>query len=104
MFRETPKAFAQDPLALACAQFAIEKGFDQKVAADRKSSFYMPHMHSESKEIHKVAMDLFSQPGLEGGLKYEIMHKKIIDRFGRYPHRNIALGRESTEEELAFFE
>ena len=59
-------------------------------------------MHSESIKIHKVAEDLYRQYGMESNLEWEIKHKQIIEKFGRYPHRNKALGRESTEEELEF--
>jgi len=59
-------------------------------------------MHSESAEIHEIAMYLFDKPGMEDNFNYEIKHKDIIDRFGRYPHRNEILGRESTDEELEF--
>ena len=59
-------------------------------------------MHSESALVHAQAVALFSQPGMEGNLNYELHHKAIIDRFGRYPHRNTILGRSSTAEELAF--
>ena len=62
----------------------------------------MPFMHSESPLIHEKAVELYSAPGLEFNLDYEKKHKKIIDRFGRYPHRNKILGRETTEEEEAF--
>lgn len=62
----------------------------------------MPYMHSESEIIHEVAVDLFSQPGLETNYEFELKHKKIIDRFSRYPHRNEILDRQSTPEELAF--
>ena len=62
----------------------------------------MPYMHSESEAMHDIAMELFDQPGLENNLKFEIKHKQIIDRFGRYPHRNDILGRTSTDDELAF--
>ena len=61
-------------------------------------------MHSESAAIHEVAVRLFAAPGLEQNYKFELMHKAIIDRFGRYPHRNAALGRESTPQELAFLQ
>jgi len=63
---------------------------------------YMPYMHSESAAIHAQAMVLFDQPGLENNLKFEVAHRDIIARFGRYPHRNAILGRVSTAEELAF--
>ena len=62
----------------------------------------MPYMHSESAVVHAQAIDLFSQPGMEDTLRFELRHKDIIDRFGRYPHRNALLGRISTPEELAF--
>ena len=59
-------------------------------------------MHSESPAVHEKAVKLFSEPGMENNLEFELKHKAIIDRFGRYPHRNAALGRESTLEELEF--
>ena len=65
---------------------------------------YMPFMHSESTIIHQQALKLFSQPGLEHNLAFEKKHKAIIDRFGRYPHRNAILNRISSVEELAFLE
>ena len=63
---------------------------------------YLPFMHSESPLIHEQAVVLFSQPGLENNRRFEYRHKEIIDRFGRYPHRNAVLGRESTDEEIEF--
>ena len=63
---------------------------------------YMPYMHSESRVIHEVAERLFKERGPESNYDFELRHKAIIDRFGRYPHRNAMLGRQSTEEELAF--
>ncbi|WII72593.1 DUF924 family protein [Bdellovibrio sp. 22V] len=102
MFRNSPQAFASDPLALHLAQEAVRVGDDQKLPTVQKSFLYMPYMHSESREIHEKAVTLFSQPGLEDSLKYELQHKAIIDRFGRYPHRNKVLGRTSTPEEIEF--
>ncbi len=64
----------------------------------------MPYMHSESAAIHVIACELYDQEGLEYNLEFEIKHKEIIDRFGRYPHRNEILGRESTAEERAFLQ
>lgn len=102
MFRDTPKAFAADPLALHLAQEAVRVGDDQKLYLEQRSFIYMPYMHSENAEVHKKALELFSQKGLEENLKFEILHKNIIDRFGRYPHRNKVLGRTSTPEEIEF--
>jgi uncharacterized protein (DUF924 family) len=102
MFRETPLAFASDALALELAQAAVKVGDDQKLPPEQRRFLYMPYMHSENREIHEVAAKLFSQKGLEENLKFELLHKKIIDRFGRYPHRNEVLKRKSTQEELDF--
>lgn len=102
LFRDSAQAFTNDTLALALAQEAIFNRADQGVDEQRRSFFYLPFMHSESQAIHEVAVRLFSQPGLESSLEYELKHKAIIDRFGRYPHRNQALGRNSTPEELEF--
>lgn len=103
MFRDSPASFATDTLALVLAQEAIAAGADKKIVKPEERAFlYMPYMHSESEAMHDIAMKLFDQPGLENNLKFEIKHKQIIDRFGRYPHRNDILGRTSTDDELAF--
>ena len=64
----------------------------------------MPFMHSESIKIHELAVELFRKNGIQSNLDFELKHKQIIDRFGRYPHRNNTLGRQSTPEELEFLE
>lgn len=102
MFRGKPQAFANDTLALALAQEAISRGVDHNLSPVRKGFLYLPFMHSESLEIHKVAEKLYRTQGLEDNLHWEIKHKNIIERFGRYPHRNAILGRPSTPEEIAF--
>lgn len=101
MFRGKAQAFMYDPLALALAQEMIRTGDDQKLDTEKRHFAYMPFMHSESKKIHEAALGLFE--GLGGdAMEYEIKHKKVIDTFGRYPHRNEILGRISTSEELDF--
>ena len=102
VYRDTPLAFAQDPLALALAQELVASGQDQRLPVAQRIFAYMPYMHSESVLVHAQATRPFSQPGMEDNLRFELRHKEIIDRFGRYPHRNAILGRESTPEELAF--
>ncbi len=97
MFRNTPMAFAADPLALALAQEAIRGDAHLQLEETQRVFLYMPFMHSESPRIHEQAMVLFKD--LEN-LDFEIKHKAIIDRFGRYPHRNKILGRTSTAEEI----
>jgi len=102
IFRDTPLSFAYDPLALALAQEAITAKANQSLGPDQKAFLYMPFMHSESSAIHEIALELFNEPGLEFNLNFEIRHKAIIDRFGRFPHRNEILGRQSTQEEINF--
>jgi uncharacterized protein (DUF924 family) len=101
MFRGKPESFAYDPIALVLAQEAVRVGADQEIE-DGRSFMYMPYMHSESLVVHEEAVRLFSQPGMEGSLNFEMKHKVIIDQFGRYPHRNEILGRESTPAEIEF--
>lgn len=102
LYRDSPLAFANDALALALAQEAIDRGMDGALHPVERSFMYMPFMHSESARIHEVAVRLFEANGIAGNLEFEHKHKRIIDRFGRYPHRNAVLGRSSTEEEIAF--
>jgi len=102
--RGTPGAFAADPMALALAQEAVAGGHDQALPVARRAFLYMPYMHSESRAIHAVSEVLFATPGLEGNLASGRRHRAIIERFGRYPHRNAILGRRSTAEELAFLQ
>jgi uncharacterized protein (DUF924 family) len=100
--RGTPAAFACDAQALELAQQATELGLAASLPPVQRAFLYLPYMHSEDAAVHERAMVLFSEPGLEPNLAAEVKHKVIIDRFGRYPHRNAILGRQSTPEEDAF--
>lgn len=102
IYRNTPQAFAYDGQALMLAQEAIRAGADQALTPSKRSFFYLPFMHSESSKIHEVAVQLYKANGIGANLDFEIKHKAIIDIFGRYPHRNAILGRESTPEEIEF--
>lgn len=102
VWRDTPRAFAQDGMALVLAQELVASGHDRALPPAQRAFAYMPYMHSESRVVHVQAVALFSQPGLEGNLPFALSHRAIIERFGRYPHRNAVLGRTSTDEELAF--
>jgi uncharacterized protein (DUF924 family) len=104
IYRHHPAAFTQDAQALCLAQEAIRLGLDQALPAQQRCFLYLPFMHSESPAIHALALNLFSALGDAKSLDYEIRHKRIIDRFGRYPHRNAILGRTSTPEEVAFLQ
>ena len=102
MFRDRPESFAYDSISLVLAQAAIANGFDAELPPVQRTFLYMPFMHSESLRIHEEAVRLFTQLGEKISLDYEMKHKAIIERFGRYPHRNKILGRNSSPEELAF--
>ena len=102
IFRGRPASFLHDSMALVLAQEAVFAGIDSILDIDKKAFVYMPYMHSESLPIHHIAVKHFSQPGLESNLEWEVKHKAVIERFGRYPHRNEVLGRKSTPEELEF--
>lgn len=104
LFRDDARAFACDGMALALAQEAISHGEDERLENARRRFLYMPFMHSESGAMHEVAGELFAAIGDENTMKYEVLHKKVIDRFGRYPHRNAVLGRATTAEEAAFLQ
>lgn len=102
MYRDESLSFSSDTLALVLAQEAVSAGADNELNQMEKSFLYMPYMHSESLLIHEVGLELFTKNGVEGTTKFEIKHKNIIEKFGRYPHRNSILGRVSTKEEIEF--
>lgn len=102
MYRGDRLAFATDAMALALAQEAVGSKADLTLPPEERVFMYMPYMHSESRLIHEVAERLFKDCGQKSTYEFELRHKAIIDRFGRYPHRNAVLGRKSTEEELVF--
>ena len=102
LYRGDARAFAWDGMALVLAQEAVRVGADRAVPPRQRQFFYMPYQHSESVRIHDIAVPLFKSLGDPDGLNYELQHRAIINRFGRYPHRNKALSRVSTAEEIAF--
>lgn len=102
LFRGAPRAFSQDGMALVLAQEAVARDDDMRMNKDQRYFSYMPYMHSESLAVHDEALRLFKRLGDAQALRYEVAHREVIERFGRYPARNVALGRESTPEELAY--
>lgn len=102
IFRETPAAFASDALSLQVTLEAIERGFDTELEPVQRGFLYMPFMHSEDLKIQERSVAAFASLGNANQLDYAKRHKVIIDRFGRYPHRNAILGRQSTPEEVEF--
>lgn len=102
IFRGSAEAFASDGMALVLAEEAVAQGADRELDLKQRAFLYMPYMHSESLAIHDEALRLFGQPGLDYNLAFEKQHRSILERFGRYPHRNALLGRESTAAEIEF--
>ncbi|WP_312795933.1 DUF924 family protein [Tianweitania sp.] len=102
LFRGTARAFATDDQALAIARRVIDRGLDQGMSKDERLFLYLPLEHSEVLADGERSVTLFESLGDEAGLKAAIEHRDILARFGRYPHRNKALGRESTAQETAF--
>jgi len=108
LFRSQPQAFASDPQALGIAQYAITEGFDQQLLPVQRWFIYMPFEHSENLKHQYQSVELFSSlkddPNCASGIDYAHRHLKVIERFGRFPHRNQILGRESTPEEIEFLQ
>jgi len=102
VYRNTPQAFAQDAIALVLAQEAVSSGALKLLNPTQISFLLLPYMHSESKQMHVVAESLYKDFAPPGNYNFELRHKAMIDRFGRYPHRNEILGRTSTQEEVEF--
>ncbi len=106
LFRNQPRAFATDAAALQAAQRAIALGYDQRFPDACRAFFYLPFEHSEDREEQRRSVELFSAleptPENKMGLDYALRHQRVIKRFGRFPNRNDALGRESTPEEREF--
>jgi uncharacterized protein (DUF924 family) len=102
-FRGHPRSFESDAKALAIARQAVEAGFDEKVEADLRNFFYLPFMHSEQLPDQDRGVELARKLGGEA-LRYAILHRDIIERFGRFPHRNAVLGRATTPEEQRFLD
>ena len=99
MFRDSARAFATDALALAAASTIVEHGWDRAFSPDERTFAYLPFEHSESLQDQERSLQLFE--GNEN-LEWARKHYEIVRRFGRFPHRNAALGRASTPEEIAF--
>ncbi len=102
MFRESPRAFASDPRARAATKRALERGDDRALPVDERVFLYMPLMHSEDLADQERSVELFGALGAAEQLRFAQVHRDIVRRFGRFPHRNGPLGRTSTPEEIEF--
>ena len=101
MFRDRADQFSTDHIALAVAKGAVDRGYDDGMAAERRGFLYMPFQHSEDKQDQLRSLLLFTALGDEEKLHYARKHHEVIERFGRFPHRNAALGRKPTAMEEA---
>jgi len=102
MYRGKPESFSGESKSREVARHAIEKGFDQWLPDEQKAFLYMPFMHSEKLEDQDYSVELFQAAGLKHNLRYAIHHRDIVRRFGRFPHRNKILKRQSRDDELAY--
>ncbi len=102
MFRGSAQCYSSEARSREVARAAIERDFDRELTAEQSSFLYMPFMHSEDIEDQRLAIELFSQPGLESNLRFAKHHHGIVEKFGRFPHRNAALGRADTDAEIEY--
>ena len=103
MYRDTKAAFAWDHLALVCAKQAVDRGFDLKIDQARRVFFYLPYMHAEDMAAQDECVRLMDMRiDNPDNLFHAKEHRKLIARFGRYPHRNAVLGRQNTDEEVEY--
>lgn len=106
LYRGDRRSFTQDSLALSIAEAAVSGGFDRQLGPSRRRFLYLPYEHSERRDVqaHSVALFATLGSGHADSLEYALQHKMIIDRFGRFPHRNKVLGRATTPEETVFLQ
>jgi uncharacterized protein (DUF924 family) len=102
MFRGDPKSFSTEQQVVEITKFAIQQGFDEQISNDRVSFLYMPLMHSEKMADQNLAVTSFEKAKLDGNIRFAKHHRGIVQEFGRFPHRNKILGRDSTQKELDY--
>lgn len=102
MFRGKAKSFSTEQQAVKTAKYAIGKGFDQRLPAERLAFLYMPLMHSENLADQELSVRLFAAAQLESNLRFAQHHRELIRKYGRFPHRNGILGRQSTPGEIEY--
>ena len=102
MFRGTAKSFSTEAQSRDVARDAIDKAYDRQMPVRQKSFMYMPFMHSEDIDDQALALELFDQPGLENNYRFARHHYGIVEQFGRFPHRNEILDRESSDAEIEY--
>ncbi len=104
LFRNSAHAFATDALALQAARVCLQRGHDARCGFDMKQFFFMPFMHSENIADQELCLSLCRANGLKDNIEFAVIHRDIIARFGRFPHRNTVFGRITTPQEQAFLD
>ncbi len=104
MFRGQAKSFSTEDQAIEICLYGLEHGYDQQLSAVQQAFFYMPLMHSEQLAHQRRSVELYQRAGLKSNLRFARHHCELIDRFGRFPHRNVILGRTSTPEEIHYLQ
>ncbi len=102
MFRDTAESYSTEAQSREVARHALALEFDRSLESGQRAFLYMPFMHSEDLADQKLALELFDQPGLESNLRFARHHHDIVAKYGRFPHRNAALGRDNTEAESEY--
>ncbi len=102
MYRGQANSFSTEARAIAVARQAIQSGFDRELQGQQLVFMYMPFMHSENLQDQDYAVELYRAAGLDENVKFALHHRSIVERFGRFPHRNVILGRDSSEAEQAY--
>ena len=102
MFRNTAKSFSTEQQSVKIVKHAIEQGFDDEISNGRVAFLYMPLMHSENMDDQNLAVKYFDKAKLEGNLQFAKHHRGIVEKSGRFPHRNEALGRTSSDAEIEY--
>ena len=102
MFRGEVESFSTEAMAIKVSKLAFEKDFDQQIEKDKLAFLYMPLMHSENLDDQNLSVSLFEKAGLEENAKFAKHHRDIVQKFGRFPHRNDILQRESSQDEIDY--
>jgi uncharacterized protein (DUF924 family) len=102
MFRNQARSFATEAQAISVCKHAILHGYDHQIDKSKLSFLYIPLMHSENSDDQNMSVALYQQAGLDANVRFAQHHRDIIKRFGRFPHRNAVLGRESTQQEIEY--
>jgi uncharacterized protein (DUF924 family) len=100
MFRGKPESFSTESKAIEVSKWAISRDFDKQLPTDQVAFLYMPLMHSENMDDQNLSAMKFEAAGLKNNARFSRHHRGIVERFGRFPHRNKILGRESSQEEI----